>query len=1276
MGISSFFNNLFKPKRNSFRDVIESEINTYENCVINERPLLELNESWFENLFVKHYTKDIQGKFNPDLFVDQDFGQAENLLSEIKFESREITQYKNELRILFDWLNQFKTEYLELKNFLINEKIEINISSKQYEQLELLMEKIDSIKLQIEAQNIIIAKGITAVEISLPKIDFDYEYGYGFDFRRIEEYKDHEENLIFLTVKPSEEYPVSIVFRRQSEILRQIRTLNSLDSDFFNRIKIIHGKAGMGKSNISAFLVNTLKEEKHPVILIKAKDFRGSPDEFNRILMEQLLVPTGYSIEEILEKINEYGKSLNKRIVLIFDGLNETTFANEGFSKIWENNFDTFIELLSNYKFIYLVATLRTSYISRIWNNNHIPYSNFELSGFDSTNLHLVVNKYFEHYKIVYDIVKENDIFYFKTPLLVDLYCQMLNPKKEVEVKAIFGLNGFKDVFENYILNLSQKVKQKLGLGSIDQVSDGFEKCSNVMIENLEANIPIMQFHFLMHNQNVVNVDNSIGNEILSEYLIYLDENHNGRDVVIHTQQEVGGYLLAKQLINNHGSVDNVVKSDFFKTKIIGTVDPLHQLKDDILKFLLIEARENSLIYGIDNATIKRFTLITLQTEKINGKTLELSKKITGTLNSKEEINEILSGLNSNFFDLTSPLNFNFIKEQLLLLDNNLFEFTWTKFIYDNHYEIISLINKIYEEDSLLQNVEKRDLLIEFLILSFETTIRELRDQVYVLLLKFYSQNPELIFEKVIQYSSLNKPYVYERLISICYGVTLLHQNNAEFVNTILNSNVSKIYDLQFGKNPKNPVYNYIVIDSIKHLVDFAIYKEIYKIDEEEKDDFDNYRFELNGWFNINDEDRKIVNNIFVHWSLSDDPDPLRGDFVHYTIPRLEERDSENSLDNVANIYKRIIKLGYSQEVENLSKQEIKFRRGESIYGVESKIDRLGKKYSWISFFDYAGYLLQNQRLKVWSDDDSDDNKYYTRLGDVDIEITNPKPLIYSEKLSDIDLFAHATKNQNWVYTELYHSLNSLYENENFSLLSGFINQRPNESYDSRSFLIIESFFIKRESISGDINDILNRNFDWRNDVVSNNSSLSNIYFGELYWADNIPINEMDWKNLPLIEEEEVDYIVKPLDFIHYPDLYKKDEIGNRIKRKQNKQITFEYEQTVIGYLWESDSKVIPTISSTIPSTNIGKNLGLKADVSNLQILDVNNTLACKSFEFKEKFYDQNFEYFRTDLLKEYMAKNDFLLVYQVKQHTYDRNAGDGTGDFRGMQFFLSELSK
>jgi hypothetical protein len=1251
------------------------QINTIINYKIFRRPF-RIKEEWFRKLYDKHYTKDIQAKYNLSLFVDQDRGKASSLLDEIKFTKKHYSLYQNELRTLVEWLDKFPIEYQELKDFLAGEGIEINTDSKQYLQLELLLSQIDEIKGKVNEQKTILKSGINSEVKSLPLINIEgSQHAYGFDSRRLEEYED---DLKFIKQVASEEYPIAIVFRRQTEILNQIRSLNSMKNDFFSRIKMIHGKAGMGKSNISAYLTNTLKEESHPVILIKAKSFDGNPDEFYKILMEQLNVPNNYSIEEVLEKIDNYGRTNNRRVVLIFDGLNETTFAHEGFSKIWEKNLDAFIEILSNYKFIYFIATLRTSYISRIWSNNLIPYSNFELSGFNNSNLRLVVDRYFEHYKIVFDQLNEDDIFYFKTPLLIDLYCQMLNPTKENEVEAIFGLNGFKDVFEKYIANLSQKVKQKLGLGTVDQIKDGFDRCSNAMLGNLEANIPLMEYHKLMQNENIVYVIGTIGNEILSEYLIYLDENHKGRDVVIHTQQEVGGYLLAKRLIQEYGTIDTVVNSVFFTNHIISTVGPTHQLKDDILKFLVLESDANSLLFQlyINNSIIKKFTLITLKTEKSNPKTIALQQKINGTLTNKEDINEILNGFYTTFFDSESPLNFNFIKSQFINLNNNDFEYTWTKLIYDNYFEINNFASKILEGEINLDEIEGEELTIDFFIWVLETTIRELRDQVTLLLLEYFNKYPELIFEKVIEYSNINKSYIYERLVSICYGICLRNQNSDEFINTIFKENIYRIFNLQFGKNPTNPKYNYIAIDSIKHLVDLAIHKGIFKVPENELDNFNNYKFNIDNWFEIKDDEIEKVKPIYLHWTLSDNPDPLRGDFVHYTIPRLEEREGDNRLKNTANIYKQILNLGYLPNNNELSKSETKFKNGESIYEVKDKIDRLGKKYSWMSFFDYAGYLLKEGRLDVWRDDDSEFQKHYSRLGDVEIEITNPKPITFNEKLYSDDLFSHRDDSQNWVYKPMYESLSSLFENKEFTLLSGFINQRESESYDSRSFLLINSFFVKKDSISENIEEILGREFDWKDDVITSRSSLSKVYFGELYWADNIPTSILNHKDLPLDVDEELERMVTPFDIIHNPEKYNKNDLNKFIKITKKKRISFEHEPTLIDYLWESNSKVIPTVSSTIPNTNIGFQLGLRADTSNLQLLDKNNILAHKSFEFEENYYSQNFEYFRTDLLAEYMEENNYILVYQVKQHTYDRNSGDGTGDFRGMQFFLSSLNK
>jgi hypothetical protein len=1231
------------------------QINTIFNFRLSRRPF-KVDKNLFDQLYSEHYTKDIRSKYNPALFVDQDQNKALKLLNEIKFNKGHYASYGNELRALKDWLDDFPVVYAELKKFLKAEKISINKKSKQYIQLEILLKESKQLKRQINGQKTMLANGIATGLEKLPPILFTkYEYAYGFEQRKINEYSD---DLKFITQRASEEYPIAILFRRQSEILLQIKSLNSMNTEFFDKIKIIEGNAGMGKSNISAYITNSLLEDSFPVIFVKAKDFNGSPDAFDKLFMNALKVPEDYKLDEVLKKLDCYGKKNKKRVTLIFDGLNETTYGNEGFSKIWEKNLDRFIEHLQKYKYIYFVATLRTSYIPRIWADKIIPYSNFRLLGFDASNLRQVVVKYFEEYRITYDGLKESEIDYFRTPLLIDLYCQMLNPEKQEEKKAVFGLEGFKSVFDRYVAQLSEKVRLKLDLGTVNQIQDGIGACSDAMLENLNAFIPLMHYYELMHGEKIVRVAGTIGNEILTEYLIYLDENHDGIDVVFHTQQEVGGYLLSKRLIQRHEGVNGVVGSDFFVNNIIDDTEPVHQLKDDILKFLLIEADGNSPLFteNIDHPNIRRLMVILLQTEILSPKTIAVREHLRNKVNSKNEINEIINGLPSYLFDLKSPFNFDFVKSQLLRLEPNVFEYTWTKTLYDNYLKIDRLANEIVQGEIIIEDLENGDLIVEFLIWVLETTIRELRDLITVVLLEYFVKHPNIIFAKIREYFKSDKIYIYERLILICYGICLREQNNDIFINGILRENVAFIYGLQFGERPSNPKYNYIVIDSIKHIVDLAVNKGIFQIRENELEDFSQYR-SLNIWHAIDEGDKDAVRSIYLHWTMSDNPDPLRGDFVHYTIPRLEERDNENTLNNIAHIYKHIVNLGYISKEDELSKRELEFKNGNSLIGVDSKIDRLGKKYSWMSYYDYAGYLLNTGRLNVWQEEDSEFGRHYNRLGDVDLEITNPKSVVYSEKLYDTDLFEHKKNDQKWVYNPMYDSLFDLFQKDDFTMLSGFINQREDESYESRSFLLIESFFIKKELLEDGIEKIENREFDWQNDVINNNSTLSKVYFGELYWADNIPQEVVQHSYLPMDEyEESVEY-------------KKSSRQKKTALRAVKSGINVEYEPTVIDYLWESTSKVIATISATVPAVGIGKKLGLRADCKNLQILDSNLKLAFKSFEFKEGFYTEDFSYLRTDLLREYMESNGYLLVYQIKQHTYDRKSGDGSGDFKGMQF-------
>ena len=250
---------------------------------------------------------------------------------------------------------------------------------------------------------------------------------------------------------------------------------------------------------------------------------------------------------------------------------------------------------------------------------------------------------------------------------------------------------------------------------------------------------------------------------------------------------------------------------------------------------------------------------------------------------------------------------------------------------------------------------------------------------------------------------------------------------------------------------------------------------------------------------------------------------------------------------------------------------------------------------------------------------------------------------------------------------------NQDFEEGNFTLVKGYLEQRPNKSYDVRTFLLIESFLVSEVEVIGKEESIINRNLDWRNDI-NIGGSLSNVYFGELYWADNIPDFKRQSGSIPTELEEEIEYTLSFREIISSDEYEGKSE-GDKVSKTVKSRVYFDIEPTNSEYMWESDSKIFKSQRCNIPSQNLGKYLKLKADAENLQILDEEGNLAFKSYEFeKPDLVKQELDYLRTDLLNEYMEENDLVLMYQIKQHTYDRITGTGNGDFRGMQFFFPHL--
>jgi len=125
--------------------------------VISARVDFDITKEWLESMYTKHFTREIQSKYNSDLYEDQsDLGV--DLLNEIDGASR--NKLLNELRILDEWLNDFEKAHQEMIEFFGQKKIDINEGSNQSKQFRFLNSKLAEYRAQIESSNEMINSGI------------------------------------------------------------------------------------------------------------------------------------------------------------------------------------------------------------------------------------------------------------------------------------------------------------------------------------------------------------------------------------------------------------------------------------------------------------------------------------------------------------------------------------------------------------------------------------------------------------------------------------------------------------------------------------------------------------------------------------------------------------------------------------------------------------------------------------------------------------------------------------------------------------------------------------------------------------------------------------------------------------------------------------------------------------------------------------------------------------------------------------------------------------
>jgi hypothetical protein len=370
-------------------------------------------------------------------------------------------------------------------------------------------------------------------------------------------------------------------------------------------------------------------------------------------------------------------------------------------------------------------------------------------------------------------------------------------------------------------------------------------------------------------------------------------------------------------------------------------------------------------------------------------------------------------------------------------------------------------------EERWQKNVQVRTLSdklrAKWIMWLLTTTAHNLRDRVTRVLYWFGRGDPNSLFELAEGVADINDPYVFERMLSASYGVAMaLHSDPHQptFRKTVLPQHARRIFDLLFQKNAPARTTHVLTREYGRRFVELAA---LYKRNLFSKEELARLRPPYSNGGRIAWQ-QVATGEDEVHGLDS----PFRMDFENYTLGRLvPDRGNYNYKHEGyrkvrAHVLWRVQQLGWTAGKFQTIDRRIESESSHySRTGYEhGKVDRYGKKYSWIAYFELGGWLQDQGALRNGGDDE------WTSDVDIDPSFSSPTPEL---KLVSTDLLGDPKLSlANWIekgpipdLTAYFHRSSILGEPGPWIALDGFV-AREDKVLGRSLFAFVRSFLVAK----------------------------------------------------------------------------------------------------------------------------------------------------------------------------------------------------------------------
>lgn len=750
--------------------------------------------------------------------------------------------------------------------------------------------------------------------------------------------------------------------------------LFSLESSISVRAVAVLAAAGEGKSELAVKVTQPDNDFPGGVLLL-GKNLHAGQGLDDLVSAFKICGRPAESFDQLVEAVDAAGQRAGKRIPIVIDGLNEAEDPRN-----WKDELFRADELLRGFPHVMLVVTLRNEFAQMCLPEE---FPQVEHNGFQEAPK-AAIDKYFEYYKI--DATDADlPIEFLQHPLTLRIFCEVANPRRQHLVGVEALPSSLASLFEAHFNKVADRVAELSPTARRIYPDEALDALLTIAGLHWESNARSVEFRAARTAvQDVGGWDASIIRALESEGVLIRTTFGEGGQGVAFSYDLMAGHMMARYLLKKPSLAQWLHSDEGCELLQFGS-NGSHTFAYDVFQSLVglypqrLGGRQLWQDLSVERL-IMNALLLTAQSEPrhIGRETVEQFAR--AMLESKQFAQLAFKRLRTTRAARAHPFDMDFLHRVLLAMSNTQRDLFWSEWVRERAEEVeddLEFLSTTWKDSDLDEREIRR---ARWVMWTLTSTSRKLRDVATKTLFEFAVKRPIEFFHLAVESIAISDPYVPERMFAAGYGAALTAWSdiNAVGMREALASVAHEIYRAMFAPDATHPTWHTLYRQyclgtiALARMVDPAC---------------------------ISDGEAAQLLTPFSHLPCPFSNMPrhapevietaknaaIRMDFGNYTIGRLIPRRSNYDYSNpeyqqvLSAIVSRMLVLGYDPTEFEVADRQMD--SGPRMGGDKYKIDRYGKKYGWIAYFEMWGFRYAQGHLS---------EERSVRPSDVDIDPTFP----------------------------------------------------------------------------------------------------------------------------------------------------------------------------------------------------------------------------------------------------------------------------------------------